>query len=62
MTTFQYISYGVLALVGLYLIYLIASSVIWLFWMLLKILIYGALLAAIIWFLYKKGFFELFKS
>lgn len=59
---FQYISYGVLSLIALYLIYMITTSVIWLFWMLITILVYGGLLIAVIWFLHKQGFFDLFSS
>ncbi len=62
LTIFQYISYGVLSLIALYLIYMITTSVIWLFWMLITILIYGGLLIGVIWFLHKQGFFELFQS
>lgn len=61
-TIFQYIIYGVLSLIALYLIYIITTSVIWLFWMLITILIYSGLLIAVIWFLNKQGFFELFTS
>ncbi|MCV6638550.1 hypothetical protein [Candidatus Albibeggiatoa sp. nov. NOAA] len=62
LTIFQYITYGVLSLIALYLIYMITTSVIWLFWMLITILIYGGLLIAVVWFLHKQGFFELFKG
>ena len=62
LTIFQYISYGVLSLIALYLIYMITTSVIWLFWMLITILVYGGLLIAVVWFLHKQGFFDLFKG
>jgi hypothetical protein len=61
-TIFQYIIYGVLSLIALYLIYIITTSVIWLFWMLITILIYSGLLIAVIWFLNTQGFFVLFTS
>jgi len=62
MTPFQLLSYAVLALIGLYLIYLMSISLMSLLWFLIRILIFGGLLGVIVWFLHKKGFFELFKS
>jgi len=62
LTIFQYISYGVLSLIAIYLIYMITISIIWLFLMLIPILIYGGLLIAVVWFLHKQGFFELFHA
>jgi hypothetical protein len=62
LSIFQYIIYGVFSIIALYLIYMITTSVIWLFWMLITILIYGGLLIAVVWFLHKQGFFELFQT
>ncbi len=58
----RYISYVILLLIALYLAYMITTRIIWLFWMLITILIYGGLLITVAWFLHKQGFFELFKS
>jgi hypothetical protein len=58
MTTFQYISYGILAFIALYLIYIVAISLVGLIWSVIKILFLGTLIGLIIWFLYKKGFFD----
>lgn len=60
MTIFQYISYGLLAFIALYLIYIVAISLIGLIWLVIKILFLGLLIGIIIWFLYKKGFFNHF--
>jgi hypothetical protein len=58
MTTFQYVSYGILAFIALYLIYIVAISLVGLIWSVIKILFLGILIGLIIWFLYKKGFFD----
>ncbi|MEN8216901.1 MAG: hypothetical protein ABFS56_11135 [Pseudomonadota bacterium] len=57
----QYIGYGALAIIGLYLAYVVSTSLISLFAVLIKILFYGILLGVIVWFLRKKGFFEFLK-
>lgn len=57
----QYIGYSALAIIALYLAYVVSTSLINLFVVLIKILFYGILLAAIVWFLHKKGFFEFLK-
>jgi len=62
MTPQQYIGYGALAIVALYLAYVVFTSLISLFAVLIKILFYGVLLGAIVWFLHKKGFFEFLKK
>jgi len=62
MPPIQLIGYATLAIIALYLAYEVSTSIILLFWFLTKILFYGILLAVIIWFLYKKGFFEFLKK
>jgi len=62
MTPQQYIGYGALAIIALYLAYVVSTSLISLFVVLIKIFIYGILLGVIIWFLHKKGFFEFLKK
>jgi hypothetical protein len=61
MTPQQYIGYGALAIIGLYLAYVVSTSLISLLAVLIKILFYGILLGVIVWFLHKKGFFEFLK-
>ena len=60
MTPQQYIIYATLAIIGLYLAYVVSTSIINLFWYLIQIIIYGGLLGGILWYLRKEGFFELF--
>ncbi len=62
MPPIQLLCYATLAIIALYLAYEVSTSIILLFWFLTKILFYGILLAAIIMFLYKKGFFEFLKK
>jgi hypothetical protein len=62
MTPQQYIIYATLAIIGLYLAYVVSTSIINLFWYLIQIIIYGGLLGGILWYLRKEGFFELFKK
>jgi LytS/YehU family sensor histidine kinase len=62
MTPQQYIIYGILAIIGLYLAYVVSTSIINLFWYLIQIVIYGGLLGGILWYLRKEGFFDLFKK
>ncbi len=58
MTTFQYVSYGILAFIALYLIYIVAISLVGLIWSVIKILFLGILIGVIVRFLYKKRFFD----
>jgi len=58
----QYIGYGALAIIALYLAYVVSTSLISLFVVLIEILVYGILLGVIIWFLRKQGFFEFLKK
>lgn len=62
MTPQQYIIYAILAIIGLYLAYIVSTSIINLFWYLIQIIIYGGLLGGILWYLRKEGFFDLFKK
>ncbi|KHD10439.1 hypothetical protein PN36_03195 [Candidatus Thiomargarita nelsonii] len=62
MTPQQYIGYGALAIIALYLAYVVSTSLISLFVVLIEILVYGILLGVIIWFLRKQGFFEFLKK
>ncbi len=62
MTPQQYIIYAILTIIGLYLAYVVSTSIINLFWYLIQIIIYGGLLGGILWYLRKEGFFELFKK
>ncbi len=62
MTVLQYISYGILALIAGYLIYVVAISLLGLLWLFVKILFLGTLIGVIVWFLHKKGFFDSFKT
>jgi hypothetical protein len=62
MTPQQYIIYATLAIIGLYLAYVVSTSIINLFWYLIQIIIYGGLLGGILWYLRKEGFFDLFKK
>ena len=62
MPPLQLIGYSALAIIALYLAYEVSTSLIWLFWFLIKVFFYGILLAMIVWFLYKKGFFEFLKK
>ena len=58
MTTFQYVSYGILAFIALYLIYIVAISLVGLIWSVIKILFLGILIGVIVRFLHKKRFFD----
>lgn len=60
MTIFQYISYGILVLIALYLTYIIVISLVGLIWSVVKILLLSLLIGIIIWWLYKQGFFDKF--
>lgn len=60
MTIFQYISYGILVLIALYLTYIIVISLVGLIWSVVKILWLSLLIGIIIWWLYKQGFFDKF--
>ncbi len=62
MTPQQFIGYSTLAIIALYLAYVVSTSLISLFVVLIEILIYGILLGVIIWFLRKQGFFEFLKK
>jgi len=62
MTPLHYLGYGILALIGLYLAYIVSVSLIGLFWFIIKIFVFGSLLILIIIFLHRKGFFDMFKS
>jgi hypothetical protein len=62
MPLFQLIGYSALALVALYLAYVISTILIGLLWHLAQILFYGTLLGAIVWFLYKQGFFDFLRQ
>ncbi|GEM_PF-3146331 len=59
MSTLQYIGYGALVLVILYLLYIIASSVIG---FIFKLVIYGGLLIAVVYFAYKFGWIDQLKK
>lgn len=59
MSTLQYIGYGALILVILYLLYVIASSVIG---FIFKLVIYGGLLIAVVYFAYKFGWIDQLKK
>ncbi|RKZ88467.1 MAG: hypothetical protein DRR19_12515 [Candidatus Parabeggiatoa sp. nov. 1] len=58
----QLIAYGTLAIFALYLAYVVSNTVVLLFWYLIQALFYGTLLAVIVWFLYKNGFFDFLKN
>jgi putative exporter of polyketide antibiotics len=60
MTIFQYISYGILVLIALYLTYIIVISLVGLIWSVIKILWLSLLIGIIIWWLHKQGFFDKF--
>ncbi len=62
MLPLQLIGYGALAIVALYLAYMVSTTVVLLFWFLIKALFYGIFLAVIVWFLHKKGFFDFLKD
>ncbi len=62
MTPQQFIGYSALVIIGLYLAYVVSTSLIGLFVVLIEILFYGILLGIIVWFLHKKGFFEFLKK
>jgi len=51
----QYVVYVLLGLLGLYLLYLILTQTLW---FLLQMTFYIGLLIAVLWGLYKAGFFE----
>jgi len=58
MSNHNIIGYSILALIALYLAYVISTNIIWLLWLLIKLTVYSTLLVGILWFLYKNGFFE----
>ncbi len=62
MTPQQYIGYSALAIIALYLAYVVSTNIISLFVALIKLLFYGILLGVIVWFLHKRGFFEFLKK
>ncbi|HDN27436.1 MAG TPA: hypothetical protein ENG03_10140 [Thioploca sp.] len=62
MPPLQLIGYSALAIVALYLAYVISTIIIGLFWHLTQILFYGTLLGVIVWFLHKQGFFYFLKN
>jgi predicted membrane protein len=62
MPPLQFLGYSALIIVGLYLAYVVSTTLIGLLWYLAKIVIYGTLLAFIVWFLYRQGFFEFLKK
>ena len=62
MTPQQYIDYSALAIIALYLAYVVSTNIISLFVALIKLLFYGILLGVIVWFLHKRGFFEFLKK
>ena len=60
MTIFQYISYGILVFIALYLTYITIISLVGLIWLVIKILFLSLLIGIIIWWLYKQRFFDKF--
>lgn len=62
MTPLQYLGYGALAMLALYLIYVISTSLIWFLGLLVKIVFLGILLTMIILFLKRRGFFDVLKK
>jgi len=62
MSPLQFLGYSALIVVALYLGYVVSTTLVSLLWYLAKIVIYGTLLAIIIWYLYQQGFFEFLKK
>lgn len=62
MNIFQFLGYGILAIIALYLAYIIFLSLVSLLWFLIKVVILAALLITIVWFLSKQGFFKFWQS
>jgi len=58
MSNHNIIGYSILAIIALYLAYVISTNIIWLLWLLIKLIVYSILLVGILWFLYKNGFFK----
>jgi hypothetical protein len=58
MNIFQFLGYGILAVMVLYLVYLIFLGLVSLLGFLFKVVILSALLIAIVWFLSKLGLFK----
>lgn len=58
MNIFQFLGYGTLAIIVLYLAYLLFLSVVALLWFLIKVVFWIALLITIVWFLLKPGVFK----
>jgi len=61
MTPFQLISYTILAIIALYIAYIVAINLIGILWIFIKVIVYGTLLTIIVWFLYQNGFFSFLK-
>jgi len=62
MSNHNIIGYSILAIIAVYLAYVISTNIIWLLWLLIKLTVYSTLLVGILWFLYKNGFFEFLKK
>jgi hypothetical protein len=62
MPALQFLGYSTLVVVALYLGYVVSTTLIGLLWYLAKTVIFGTLLAIIVWFLYRQGFFEFLKQ
>lgn len=60
MPLFQQVGYVLLAIIALYLAYVVVTSLMWFFWFLIKLVIFSTLFFLTVWFLHKQGFFDYF--